>query len=75
VALRISAILVEVRVMRYSAFRAVKTLDLAVLPRFVGLNKLQLNLVLFNPELHVVARILRTITDGFEFTMEVNEDI
>ena len=63
--------------MRYSAFRAVKTLDVAVLPRFAGLNKLQLNLVLFNLELHVVASILRTIIEGYEFgfTMKVNKVI
>ena len=66
----------QVRV-NFGAVRAVKTLDVAILRRLTGLNKLQLNLLLFSPELHVVARVLRAIVDAYAFglTMEVNKVI
>ena len=55
--------------------RATKTLDVAILRRLTGLNKLQLNLLLFSPELHVVACVFRAIIDAYAFrlTMEVNK--
>ena len=42
-------------------FGAVKTLDIAILCWLTRLNKLQLDLFVFGPELHVVARVLRAI--------------
>ena len=67
----------QVCVKYFGAVRAVKTLDVAILRRLTGLNKLQLNLLLFSPELHVVARVLRAIIDAYAFrlTMEVNKVI
>ena len=63
--------------MYLGAVHPVNTLDVAILRRFTGLNKLQLNLLLFSPELHVVARVLRAIIDAYAFglTMEVNKVI
>jgi hypothetical protein len=74
---RTSCILVNKCVKYFGAVRAVKTLDVAILRRPTGLNKLQLNLLLFSPELHVVARVFRAIIDAYAFglTMEVNKVI
>jgi hypothetical protein len=57
------------------AVRTVKTLDVATLCRLTRLNKLQLDLFVFGPELHVVARVLRAIVDAYAFgpTMEGNK--
>ena len=67
----------QVCVKYFGAVRAVKTLDVAILRRLTGLNELQLSLLLFSPELHVVARVLRAIIDPYAFglTMEVNKVI
>ena len=67
----------KVCVKYFGAVRVVKTLDVAILRRLTGLNKLQLNLLLFSPELHVVARVLRAIIDAYAFrlSMEVNKVI
>jgi hypothetical protein len=69
--------LVNKRVKYFGAVRAFKTLDVAIPRRLAGLNKLQLNLLLFSPELHVVAGVLRGIIDAYAFglTMEVNKVI
>ena len=61
----------------FGAVCAVKALDVANLRRLTGLNELQLNLLLFSPEMHVVASVFRAIIDpyAFGFTMEVNKVI
>jgi len=65
----------QVCVKYFGAVRAVKTLEVAILGRLARLNKLQLDLVVFGLELHVVARVLRAIVDAYAFglTMEVNK--
>ncbi len=64
----------QVRVEDLGAVGAVESLDVAILCRLTRLNKLQLDLFVFGPELHVVARVLRAIVDTYAFglTMEVN---
>ena len=67
----------QVRVKYFGAVRAVKTLDVAILRRLTGLNKLQLKFLLFSSDLHVVSGSLRANIGAYAFrlTMEVNKVI
>ena len=64
----------QVRVEDFGAVGAVESLDVAILRWLTRLNKLQLDLFVFGPKLHVVARILRPIIDSntIWFAVEVN---
>ena len=67
----------QVRVEDFGAVGAVKTLDVAILCWLTRLNKLQLDLFVFGPKLHVVACVFRSIVyaDAFGLSVEVNKVI
>jgi len=59
------------------AVDSVKALDAAILRWLTRLNKLQLDLFVFGPKLHVVACVFRSIVyaDAFWLSVEVNKVI
>ena len=67
----------QVGVEDFGAVGAVKTLDVAILRWLTRLNKLQLDLFVFGPRLHMVACVFRSIiyADAFGLSVEVNKVI